>query len=614
MQYGFVILCIYRNRLIFDRKEESKLLPLGTKQSIVPFIKCADSQKNNGCSFPYSIYPGQDVILDWQRKSTGWIELSGEGTLNYELAGDEKIFDLYDYNANNKEFKGDCFPSFCADKSRGRIKLSKESTLLQKRSNAFRYLRFKNNSDSIASLESVLLKPSEFPAQPVGSFRCSDELINIGWQMGIDTVHLCTQPGDQSSVPVFAPFGNGYVQWDGCRRDREIWGGDLRSGALGWYYNFEDQTPIANSLYVIMNAQHHGCNEHGLFPGSGSTHQIYYEWAFWEVTCLWEYILHTADEKLLSFVAHVLPEFLSWCERKFSENSDGWLHSNISWMYSLNLEKQSSPSLQAAAAICLDAMKNLFSLLELGDELKRTKALHKKIVTRFHRSFWNSDLQAYSLTLDLNGGTVCSDLCANCWAILANIVEPSDRLTVLNSIKKLHWTEAGSVNISPIVNDSYTHNGNIWPYANAYEVSARFHSGDTESALELFKRYIGRIRSIGHSTIFEMIHIDGALPIQKDGDTLSFCHAWAAQGSWALQRYLLGVTPISPGWKEFSFAPLSSPLEWVQGLIVTPYGTIDVELESKDEKGVIKGKVLYPRTTKYVCRMEQFGGVEFIKK
>ncbi|MFI4912239.1 MAG: hypothetical protein ACIAQZ_11285 [Sedimentisphaeraceae bacterium JB056] len=586
--------------------------PLGTNKLIIPDIlrpqksslSFADQTSN------LQIQSGKSIIFDWGRKRTGWILLNASGSAKVELAGDIRIFEMYDSSiANNPDFCGDKHPSFCANKSRCEVDFNGKEAYLSKMSSAFRYIRITNLRDTDLIIKSIMLKPSEFPARPRGSFECDSETINSGWQMGIDTVHLCTQPGDQSFTPIFAPFGDGYVQWDGCRRDREIWGGDLRPSALAWFYNFEDQSPIANSIYAIMNSQHCGCSEHGLFPGSGSTHQTFYEWAFWEVSCLWEYILHTGDKKLLKFAAHKLPLFLEWCEKKTAEHPDGWILSKNCWMYTLEFPEQVLPSLQAASLMGFESMKKIFDFLQMEDFSDRTQLLIKRVRKNFHKTFWDKKLNAYKF---LTIGDSHSDLCANAWAILSDIVKKEERESLLKSIKDLHWTNSGSLNISPVMQQESFHNNTIWPYANSYEMCARFHCGDSDSALELFKAYIGNIRKSGHNTLLEMINIDSSLPIKEsDGNTLSFSHCWASQGSWALQKYLLGVAPVKIGWQEFSFSPLKSPLKWLNGKIVTPYGTIDVEIDNS--KQLPKAKVVHPREIE-CSNSSDYRSVEFVSK
>jgi hypothetical protein len=356
-----------------------------------------------------------------------------------------------------------------------------------------------------------------------------------------------------------------------------------------------------------MSAQHCGCSEHGLFPGSASSHQIFYEWAFWESVCLWEYILHTGDQTLMRFAGRIMPMFLDWCERKFRESPDGWILASAAWMYTIPLKDEPLPSLQAAAAIGLEAMEKLFIALNDPNCAHRAKTLHDDIVSRFHSSFWNDDLKSYMFVQPKEGDIPRSDLATSVWAVLGGLTPASNVQTVLDSINRLHRTDAGNINIYPILEETYSHNDNIWPYANAYEVVTRFQVGDVEGALDLFKRYTGTITKMGHHTLFEMFYKDGSIPIQWHlGDILSFCHAWAAQGSWALQRYLLGVAPVKPGWSEFSFDPKPSSLDWVKGSVVTPKGMIDVELEAG------RGKVSYPGSLQLINQSS--GKIEFIRK
>jgi alpha-L-rhamnosidase len=599
--------------MIENNKTKAGILePLGTDRPIFPALftgKGRDEYKVEPVS-GLEIEPAKSIILDWGRKRTGWLHMAGKGSFLLELASDLEIFKLYDSQTDSENgFIGDTRPSFCGAKSRRKVEISANCKSISSASDTLRFARLTNNTPETTRIDQIKLIPSEFPSQPLGKFQCSSKILNTGWQMGIDTLHLCTQPGDQSNVPVFAPFGNGYVQWDGCRRDREIWGGDLRPSALAWYYNFEDQSPIANSLYMVMNAQHCGCSEHGLFPGSGSTHQTFYEWAFWEVTCFWEYLFHTGDKKLVKFASMAMPLFLEWCENKFAEDPNGWIKTSICWMYTFNYPQQVLPGLQIAAIIGLRALERIFALLNNEHCRQRTSSIISRIHSRFHDEFMDKELGAYTF---LTKGKSHSDLCTNAWAILADVVEPNDRKALLQRIKELHWTPAGSINVAPPMEQKCFHNNTVWPYANAYEVTSRFHCGDTDGALEVFKRYIKNICSTGHNTLFEMINIDGSLPINyDDGNTLSFCHCWASLASWALQRYLLGAAPHSVGWETFSFEPLESPLEWITGSVVTPHGLIDIEVDNSN--GWRKAKVIYPKSIKYINKSRDCK-VEFISR
>jgi hypothetical protein len=540
---------------------------------------------------PLTIPPGGSVMLDWSRKRTGRVTLAGRGVLAYAYGASPELIALAAGEMGLP--KDDGAPTWICGKPSGTISLAADGAPLHGPIAALRWLRLTNASDQPVLLAEAGLMPSEAAGAPLGSFACSDPALTRAWRMGVDTVHLCTQPGTESMFPVFAPFGSGHVQWDGCRRDREIWGGDLRPGSLAWLYNFADHDPIANSLYLIMSGQHDGCSEHGLFPGSGSTHQTFYEWAFWEVVCLWEYHLHTGDRRLLPFAAHALPKFLAWCERRLEEGPDGWIHGGGSWMYTLSFERQALPSLQAVAAIALPALASLFDVLGDGARAARARVLRARLAERFHAAFFEPGLDAYRFLTRDPGGAPRSDLCTNAWAILADLAPTELRPRILASLAR-HRTPSGSLNFAPAIPGlGVSHNVWVWPYANAYEMVARLHAGDAAGAFDLLRRYTAPIAARDQHTLFEAIAPDGGLPLAgKPFGTLSLCHAWAGQGSWALQRYLLGVAPTAPGWTSFAVAPLPSELAWVRGSVVTPRGLIEVELEAAGARR--RGVVRYP--------------------
>lgn len=555
------------------------LPPLGSPQPIPPARFLRDGQP---ASLPIVLSPGSSLLMDWGRKRTGSVAVSGSGPVRYALASDLQILELFDQHpVDDPGFVGDKAPSFTAFPARGEWELSPE---MRQRtpthlSSAFRYVRLSNTSRKPVRVDGCELIPSEFPAQPEGWFECSDPELNRAWRMAVDTVHLCTQPASHSLWPVFAPFGKGYVQWDGCRRDREVWGGDLRPGSLCWLYNWTDPEPILNSLILIMSAQHMGCSEHGLYPGSASTHQPFYEWAFWECVCLYETWIHTGDERLLRFAKTSLPWFLEWCERRFAEHPDGWLHCSLSWMYTIPLDNVPLPALQATAAMGLQAMAQLFRANDHPDHAERTHRLWQSVRDRFNAAFWSDTLQAYRFLPNTADGVDRSDLATNAWAILAGLA-PSERQSALLASLQRHRTPFGNINIAPVLGIDSCHDGVVWPYACAYESAARFHVGDSEGALELIRRVTGGIASIGHHTLFEAIHPDGSLPITaSNGNTLSFCHAWAGQIAWQLQRYVLGLYPTAPGWSDYRCEPADAGLQWARGRVCTPRGILTVDVE-----------------------------------
>ena len=64
-------------------------------------------------------------------------------------------------------------------------------------------------------------------------------------------------------------------------------------------------------------------------------------------------------------------------------------------------------------------------------------------------------------------------------------------------------------------------------------------------------------------------HIDGAWAF---GDAGSLCHGWSAIPVILYGKYVLGITPVRPGFTDFDFKPLETPLIRAKGQMPLPGG------------------------------------------
>ena len=63
-------------------------------------------------------------------------------------------------------------------------------------------------------------------------------------------------------------------------------------------------------------------------------------------------------------------------------------------------------------------------------------------------------------------------------------------------------------------------------------------------------------------------------PSDADGDSMS--HGWGSNVLVEIDRTLLGVAPLTPGYASFSVTPPRTALDWAGGTVPTPRGPIDV--------------------------------------
>ena len=444
---------------------------------------------------------------------------------------------------------------------------------------AFRYLRI--DAQDPADLLELEVEESVWPGEREGEFDCSDSEVTGAWEMGRRTLELCTQPALYSQQSIGAP--DQWVIWDGSRRDREIWIGDLRPSALAHYALSSDAGPVRNSLELAAARVF----ENGLIPGSVSSRQIFNEYALWWVVALWEYVLYTGDLAFAQQMQPVLIGLMNWVEKHVGP-SGGLFEVGNSWSYTLPRK-----GLLAGPNIVLcAAYRAMAALMEIcGGDAHRYRDLAHSQHQRVLKKFYDSQSHIFrDRPEDLSDKRVWED--NNALAILLEVAPPEDCLIILSQLKEKLWGEHGAATCAPVFPPGelgdicpWAHNGTIWPFVNAYEVGAWMKWGRVTEALDLLKRYTRACACAGTDTIWEMIGPDGSIPKSPDGRSLlSLCHAWGATANHYLHHYVLGVRPVAPGWREVILAPNLGDLQWASGTIPTPLGPLQIEISRTGQK------------------------------
>jgi hypothetical protein len=112
----------------------------------------------------------------------------------------------------------------------------------------------------------------------------------------------------------------------------------------------------------------------------------------------------------------------------------------------------------------------------------------------------------------------------------------------------------------------------VSPFITSFQVDA-LADGDTDGALALLRRTWTRmLRGDTTGTFWENVSTSGGPQL---GSYTSYSHGWAAAPTTFLTTRVLGVEPTGPGFSSFSVTPHpGSRLEWAQGAVPTPRGTI----------------------------------------
>lgn len=483
------------------------------------------------------------------------------------------------------------------------------------------------NEPVTCCMESIEWTPSQYDGKHAGGFFCDDELLNRAFSMGAYTGALCVQRNSQAYVTREnnlslesrrfrdgwkGSCGHNFVLFDGPRRDREAWLGDIRTEALLLYSAMGWWQIGKNSLELFLDQQ----TPEGYTFGSGTSNQRFLEYNLWLVIALWEYDLYSGDRGFLTAIYPKVEHL--WGYLLGQLNQEGFIRGDACWMWTFPREGYGS----AIQCILYETMRKGALLAEvMGDTgrqvdlLTRAATLKKRIIERF----WDEQRGVLTEVFGLVDTEQPVFLDVNSYAVVFGIVEGEAARRVLTYLREHMWTEYGSATTDRLITKGrlnpdlktyalkriitqsedpaaalrtalYPHNQQVWPFMVGYEVEARLQAGDETGAIELIRLCWGNPAYKETGTFWEMFDIHtGVFADRKisEFDPLdsynSACHGWSGWVAHLMHRYILGVQPTKAGFRRVAVSPRPGLLRYLCGLVPTPHGVIHVTMEKTED-------------------------------
>jgi hypothetical protein len=167
---------------------------------------------------------------------------------------------------------------------------------------------------------------------------------------------------------------------------------------------------------------------------------------------------------------------------------------------------------------------------------------------------------------------------AQVYGVASGLLTGESATRALNFVRRRLWTKLGPAN-AELANDPWMQYY-ISPYISSWELWARFEQGDARTALDLDRRLFGHMATGDPGTMWEKINTDGTPAVtaingtQPQPGATSLAHGWSTGAASALPAFVLGIRPLSPGYRSWIVAPQPGDLRWAQGQTSTPHGTI----------------------------------------
>ena len=369
-----------------------------------------------------------------------------------------------------------------------------------------------------------------------GSFECSDERLNRIWQTAAYTVHLCMQQ---------------YL-WDGIKRDRLVWIGDMHTEVQTILSVFGNVDIIAKSLDLTRDD-----TPVELWMNNIPTYSLWWLMMQHDLYRQVGNLDYLREQK--GYITELVERLIDFVDKEGSEQLPAWRF--LDWPNDSNNEAKHA-GLQAMLKMTLDRCVEM--LIALGKEglAFRCAVTAKKM--KNHVPEPNGSKQAAAL-LALSG--------------LADAKE---------------------------INEKYIAPGGAHGYSTFfgyYLLAAKAMAGDFVGALRDIREYWGAMLDLGATTFFEDFNLDwveNSAPIDEivpegkrdiHGDfgaycyklfRHSLCHGWSSGPCPYMTHYVLGIRAKDKD--TYIVAPELADLEWAKGSYPTDKGLITVSAR-KTQRG-----------------------------
>ena len=381
----------------------------------------------------------------------------------------------------------------------------------------------------------------------IGEFYCNDKRLEDIWNVGAYTVHLNMQE----------------YMWDGIKRDRMVWIGDMHPEMLTICSVFGNNDCVTKSMDHVKS----------ITP--------YTEWmnghlsySMWWVLLQRDWYYQNGDKAYLEENKEYLFNLLERTVLLIDDSGSFTYDGNMFVDWSSKDTPYAETGVIATVAL---ALKNGAELTRILDN----DTLSEKCVNAYNR------IDRKKLKYDGNKQVA---------ALVA--------LSGLESAEK--------INESVLSKDPLD---GLSTFLGGYVLKTRAEAGDMEGALEIIRKYWGAMLDFGATAFwedFDLSWTEDSAPIdepvpegKKDihGDFGKFCykqfrhslcHGWASSPTWFLTRYVLGIRILEPGCKKLLIKPCLADLDYVKGKYPTPYGIVTVE-HKKDASGKIETFVDAPK-------------------
>ncbi len=372
----------------------------------------------------------------------------------------------------------------------------------------------------------------------IGKFNSSNKLINTIYDVANRTVSLCIQ--------------NQYI-WDGIKRDRLVWIGDLYPEFISLSCLYNDLSEVKNSLMFVKNQT----------PVTSWMNHIPM-YSMWWLIILHDYYIKTNDFDLLESNVDYIVGITNQILDNITDDGNTVFKSNFFDWPTSNTDDE-IVGVHALTIFCLKKTYNLFKYLKIESNHIKFKL----------NSLLNKNINAKS----------------------------KKQVKAFLAIAKNEFDSS----VSHFLSEDNSHGFST--FMSYFILKALFESGEKQKSIDLMIEYYNGMLKMGATTFFEDFDIswiestygidslsrENKKDIHGDfgrdcyvGFRHSLCHGWSAGVIAFIVEEIVGIKLLEPGCKSILIQPFLGNLEYINYKYPTPYGSIELKIYRKENNIVVK--------------------------
>ncbi|HQP98315.1 MAG TPA: family 78 glycoside hydrolase catalytic domain [bacterium] len=415
----------------------------------------------------------------------------------------------------------------------------------------FRYLRLDvYRTGGPLQISSVRVRPGGYPVQVRGAFSSSNERLNKLWQAGVDTLRACME-----DVYLDSPW---------C--DRALCMAEARIEMLCNDYTFGDTALARRCLRLIAQSQLPDGRVYGIYPTDSEDALIADSMLIW-VMALYDDYFQTGDDSLIREVFPNVVRLLAWFAGH--ENEDGLLAGDLGRIVidQAEIDRNGvSAALNAFyyKALCdASAMAQQIGSLDHAQQFtNRAKAVQKVFESRF----WDGEAGVFRDSYQ-DG------------ALSESVSQQTNALAILFGLAPKKVDDPVLAYLSNPENKAIE----ATPYFSFYWLNALCKANRQGDVLTVMGQRWGKMLDSGSASLWET----------WDG-RLSHCYGASSAPTCIIPAQIVGLRPLSPGWKTAILEPNLGGLNDVSATVPTPKGDISVKLTQRSGGYVMAAELSCP--------------------